>query len=79
MNGKPAINNILFTNERIKINTMTKKVIMTESQIKNLIKESVIDETPESLFEMARVDNPNKDSTILGTKEVWIYGNITSR
>ena len=34
---------------------MTKKVIMTESQLKDLIKESVIDETPESLFEMARV------------------------
>ena len=25
------------------------------------------------LMEMARVDNPKKDSEILGTKEIWVY------
>lgn len=45
---------------------MTKKVIMTESQLKNLIKENVIDETPEPLFEMARV------GFIGGSLEVYV-------
>jgi len=27
------------------------------------------------LLEFARVDDPEYDSTILGTKEVWVYGN----
>lgn len=32
----------------------------------------------ETLLEMARVDEPSKDSHILGTKEVWVYGNDRS-
>ena len=64
---------------------MTKKVIkVTEGELKEIIQESlkkVLDETcahsmdePKMLLEMARIDVPSKDSMLLGTKEIWVYG-----
>lgn len=65
------------------------KVKITEDTLRNMVKESVkkvLNEEPalalnyyaEPLLEMARVDDPRKDSNILGTKEIWIYGNDRS-
>lgn len=65
---------------------MTKKSIRpTEGEFKNIVSKSikkVINEinkgSHEPLLEMARVDEPHKDSNILGTKEVWVYGDDRS-
>ena len=47
--------------------------------IKDVIKEELgVDDCREPLLEMARIDDPNKASHILGTKEVWVYGNDRS-
>lgn len=66
---------------------MKKKIIITEKQITEAVKNTLIEylegnlATPlelnnsqETLIEMARIDEPSKDSSILGTKEVWVYG-----
>ena len=62
---------------------------MTEGNLRKIVQESVekvLNEEPalalnyyaEPLLEMARVDDPKKDSNILGTKEIWVYGNDRS-
>ena len=65
---------------------MAKKVIhLTEEQLTEVVKNSVkkvveeaINEGQMPLLEMARVDDPRKDSIMLGTKEVWVYGDDRS-
>lgn len=69
--------------EVVKINESQLREIVKES-VKKVLDENVAYSlehynSPSSeygeLTEMARIDNPHKDSRILGTKEVWIYGN----
>ena len=53
---------------------------MTEGELKEVVKEAakqILSET-EQLLEMARIDEPHKDASVLGTKEVWIYGDDRS-
>ena len=56
-----------------------------KDKIDKIIKEAIdkvaneeIMEYHEPLLEMARIDDPNNDSRILGTKEIWVYGNDRS-
>lgn len=72
---------------------MKKNIIrINETDLKNIVKESVELAINEAylnssakqntekpyLTEMARIDEPSKDSAILGTKEIWVYGNDRS-
>jgi|GEM_PF-3674278 len=54
---------------------------ITKERIDNIINE-VLSRYSSSeqnvLTEMARVDNPKTDASLLGTKEIWIYGNDRS-
>lgn len=46
--------------------------------IKLRIRKPANEQATQQLLEMARVDNPNKDTNILGTKEIWVYGDDRS-
>ena len=46
--------------------------------IKLRIRKPANEQASQQLLEMARVDNPNKDTNILGTKEIWVYGDDRS-
>lgn len=60
---------------------MAKRVIqLTEGELKELVEKTTqqVLEEREPLLEMARIDEPHKDAAVLGTKEVWVYGNDRS-
>lgn len=59
---------------------MKRRIVkLTESRLKEIIQESIKKVVKKNqLLEMARVDEPNKDANILGTKEIWVYGNDRS-
>ena len=45
----------------------------------NMTKQSInLISTKEPLLEMARIDDPQIDCNLLGTKEIWVYGNDRS-
>lgn len=62
-----------------------KKKVLTKEQIANAIKSALneyvegsnatpLTDNPEMIIEMARIDEPSKDRMLLGTKEIWVYG-----
>ena len=47
---------------------------IVKESIDKVLSEEIEGYYREPLLEMARIDEPSKDSIILGTKEVWVYG-----
>ncbi len=53
---------------------------LTENDLKVLVEKQTLEFLQEKvpLLELARIDEPHKDADVLGTKEVWVYGNDRS-